>query len=119
MNDRFEVSGPRVSLGPPATLSLSMLLHELATNALKYGALSSETGRVRTEWRLVGQNEEAALVFDWAETGGPAVRQPERKGFGSRLIGMGLGGTGGTELRYLPHGFEAEFKAPLSHLQRS
>ena len=119
LGDRFAVSGADVSLGPRATLSLSMLLHELATNALKYGALSAASGRVSVAWRVAGSDGDAELVLDWIESGGPPLLKPERKGFGSRLIGMGLIGTGGSELRYLPQGFEAEFKAPLSQVQQS
>lgn len=119
VGDRFGMSGPDVSLGPRATLSLSMLLHELATNALKYGALSADSGRVTVAWRLAGLDGSAELVLDWIESGGPPLLKPERKGFGSRLIGMGLIGTGDSELRYLPQGFEAEFKAPLSQVQQS
>jgi PAS domain S-box-containing protein len=119
MGQRIECEGPDVSLGPRATLSLSMLLHELATNALKYGALSTEAGSVIVSWSLECLDGGAELALHWRERGGPPAAEPDRRGFGSRLIGMGLVGTGGCELRYLPHGFEAEFRAPLSQVQQS
>lgn len=113
--DRFTVTGPDVTLGPRATLSLSLLLHELSTNALKYGALSLPSGNVNIEWKLTGDD----LVFVWSEVNGPTVHEPTRKGFGSRLIKLGLIGTGRATLRYLPTGFKAEFDASLAQLREA
>ena len=113
--ERFDLSGPNLPLGARATLSLSLLLHELATNATKYGALSNDEGRVAVGWRREGD----AFVMDWLERGGPPVRAPTRKGFGSRLIRTGLVGAGGVELRYPEAGFEAELRASFPHMQRS
>ena len=112
---RFKISGPAVNIGARATLSLSLLLHELSTNALKHGALSVPSGRVAVVWRLQGDD----LVLEWREMDGPVVHEPTRKGFGSRLINMGLIGTGGVTLGYLPTGFEADFTAPLSQLEKT
>jgi two-component sensor histidine kinase len=120
--DRIAVSGPEIDLGPRATLSLSLLLHELATNAAKYGALSVPEGRVTVDWRLDGQDGRQEVIFDWSEQGGPAVVPPVtsgRKGFGARLIGVGLVGTGAVDLRYPPSGFQATMRAPLDQLQGS
>ncbi|WCS23795.1 GAF domain-containing protein [Methylobacterium sp. NMS14P] len=120
--DRIDVSGPEIDLGPRATLSLSLLLHELATNAAKYGALSVPNGRVSVDWRLDGEDEAREVTFDWAERDGPPVAPPTaggRKGFGSRLIGLGLVGTGGVDLCYPPSGFRATMRAPLVQLQHS
>ncbi|UIY44235.1 PAS domain-containing protein [Methylobacterium radiotolerans] len=120
--DRIDVSGPEIDIGPRATLSLSLLLHELATNAAKYGALSVPEGRVAVAWRLDGEGEDREVEFDWSERGGPPVVPPApggRKGFGSRLIGIGLAGSGGVDLRYPPSGFQATMRAPLAHLQNS
>lgn len=117
--DRVHVAGPDIVLGPRATMSLSLLLHELATNALKYGALSNDAGRVHVSWDLVDLDGEVELTLRWREEGGPAVSEPRSKGFGSRLIGMGLIGTGGSEIRYLASGLEAEFKAPLAQVRVS
>ena len=117
MEDRFDVSGPPVDLGARATLSLSLLLHELATNALKYGSLSSPLGRTAIEWRIEPADGGGSdLVLEWRESGGPAPRAPQARGFGSRLIAMGLVGTGGSELRYPAEGFSATFRAPVSQV---
>lgn len=115
--DRFDISGPELELGPRATLSVSLLLHELTVNALKHGALSNESGRVEVTWHLQEGPGGTDLVLDWRETGGPVVQEPGRKGFGSRLIQMGLVGAGGSDLRYLPGGLEAQFKAELAQAQ--
>jgi two-component sensor histidine kinase len=117
--DRFEVSGSPVQLGSRAALSVSLLLHELATNALKYGALSVEGGRVAISWDIAGKGDDEELIMHWRERGGPPAREPESKGFGSKLIKMGLVGTGGVALRYLPSGFEGQFNAPLAQVQQS
>ena len=86
--ERFRLQGPSLHIGPGAALSLALLLHELATNAVKYGALSQEQGRVEVEWTDDG----TFLRLSWRETGGPAVKIPTRKGFGTRLIERGLAG---------------------------
>ncbi len=118
MNERLDISGPDIVLGPRSTLSMSLLLHELATNALKYGALSTETGRVAIHWRIETAEQEE-LVLEWVECGGPAPHEPDRQGFGSRLIEMGLVGTGGSTVRYPVSGFEATFRAPLAEIRQS
>lgn len=116
---RLDLSGPAVDLGPRTTLSFSLLLHELATNAVKYGALSVDEGRIAIGWRIETHDGAPGLVLDWREIGGPPAREPEGRGFGSRLIGMGLTGTGGVALRYPPTGLAATFRAPLDEVQQS
>lgn len=71
---------------PSAALSIAMALHELATNAAKYGALTGEDGQVDITWQLVGDGKDRRLFLRWAESGGPPVVPPTRKGFGSRLV---------------------------------
>ena len=95
-------------------MSLSLLLHELATNATKYGALSNADGTVRIAWRT-DNHQSPTLVLDWTEEGGPHVTAPPsgRTGFGSKLIRMGLMGTRKAEVSYRPLGLHAEFRAPL------
>jgi len=110
---RYAASGPMTLLGARATLSTSLLLHELATNALKYGALSA-AGRVEISWREDG---DGGFTLDWIERGGPLVTEPTRKGFGSRLLSLGLVGTGGATLRYNPEGLSATFSASREHLE--
>ncbi len=117
--DRIDITGPEVTLGARAALSLSLVLHELGTNALKYGALSAEGGRVTLEWKISGEGEEAVLTLRWEERGGPPPQEPGRKGFGSRLINMGLLGTGGVATRFPPTGLEAIFTAGLRRAQRT
>lgn len=116
---QITAAGPELTLGPKATLSLSLLLHELATNAIKYGALSLEGGRVAVEWRIDAGAAEPIFALTWCERGGPPARAPTRRGFGSRLIGMGLVGTGGTRLDYGEAGLEAGFIAPLRAIVES
>ncbi|TAJ73422.1 MAG: sensor histidine kinase [Phenylobacterium sp.] len=112
--DRVRMQGPQVPIGARAAVALSLVLHELATNAAKYGALSATEGRVDLWWAP----DETAGVFrlHWRETGGPAVRRPERTGLGSRLIDMGLSRRGTVSRRYPPAGFEADLEAPLAEL---
>ena len=115
--DRFALEGPDMDISPQAALSLSLLLHEMATNALKYGALSMDAGRIQLTWRIEHEIP-AMVVLDWTEHGGPAVGAVTgQAGFGSRLIRMGLMGTRDTNLRYDPKGLRAEFRAPLSEIQ--
>lgn len=115
--ERFDIAGPQIDLDPQVTLSLSLLLHELATNAMKYGALSVAEGRVAVGWRLEGAADSPDMIFEWRETGGPSVRAPDRLGFGSRLIQMGLGGVGEVAIDYPPIGVVVRIRAPLSQLQ--
>ena len=106
-------------MGSRATLSLSLLLHELATNAAKYGSLSCPEGRVAIGWSIEMAEEGPELVLTWRETGGPPAETPVGRGFGSRLIKMGLIGTGGADIRYTSSGVDAVFRAPLDQIQQS
>ncbi|WP_246804639.1 sensor histidine kinase [Mesorhizobium mediterraneum] len=82
--ERFQISGEKVWLPPNVALSCALALHELTTNAIKYGALSNANGRVSISWKLVGQQRR--LELEWRETGGPTVGPIERKGFGTQLL---------------------------------
>jgi two-component sensor histidine kinase len=115
--NRFEILGPDVQLGPKATLSISLVLHELATNALKHGSLSVPEGRVSVSWRIEDAAEGAEIVLDWRESGGPQISEPTRRSFGTRLIRAGLVGSGGVEKSYPPTGFIAKFRAAMSAIQ--
>lgn len=115
--DRISLTGPRVELGPRATLSTSLVLHEMATNAMKYGALSNDDGHVTLDWSVSGEAEEAMFALTWREISGPAVQPPTEKGFGSRLLRMGLIGTGGVTVDYHLTGLVAIMTAPLLQLQ--
>ncbi len=109
---RFALSGPDIDINARSVLSFSLLLHELTTNAVKYGALSLDGGKVLVDWRV----EEAQLVLLWREVGGPPPTAPSRRGFGSRLIQNGLSGTGQADIRYDIGGLRAEFRAPIGYL---
>jgi PAS domain S-box-containing protein len=84
--DRIVTEGPAVWVPANTSLSLTLCLHELATNAVKYGSLSNGTGYVHVAWEVVARLEEPRLRLTWQETGGPRVNVPERKGFGSLLV---------------------------------
>lgn len=100
---QVSLEGPPLPLAPNAALALAMIFHELATNALKYGALSTEAGRVAVSWRQDGRTR---LSLTWREAGGPLVKPPKHKGFGSRLIAASLKGdlAGSAEFDYAPAG---------------
>jgi two-component sensor histidine kinase len=112
---RFGIEGPDLRLSPSAALAFSMALHELGTNAAKYGALSRESGRVAIAWRIEGQDPDRRLVLHWQESGGPPVARPTRKGFGSRLIERALASELGGEVRvdYESSGLRCTIVAPL------
>ncbi|HWY60318.1 MAG TPA: PAS domain S-box protein [Rhizomicrobium sp.] len=88
--ERVQVWGEEVILKANKALLLAMAIHELATNAVKYGALSNASGTVALTWRIQGAGETRTLALEWRESGGPAVGAPARKGFGSTLIERAL-----------------------------
>jgi two-component sensor histidine kinase len=94
--DRFVVTGAPLWLPPALSLSLSLVLHELATNAAKYGALSAEGGTVAIDWKITGRADALRLTLRWTERGGPPVMPPARHGFGSRLIQASFASAAGT-----------------------
>jgi two-component sensor histidine kinase len=94
---RIRFSGPALSIDARQCLSLSLALHELATNAVKYGALSKGSGRVHIVWKKESTAETVQLF--WQESGGPPLMSPTRKGFGSRLIETSFGGSGAIDYR--------------------
>jgi len=88
---RFTIEGPDISLPAQTAVSLAMVIHELCTNAIKYGALSNESGTVDVGWTAEkADTGMVALDFVWTEDGGPRVEAPDRRGFGTRLIERGL-----------------------------
>ena len=86
----MRLQGDELNLQPKQALALSMALHELATNAGKYGSLSIPEGQVAVTWTTRIKDQRLWLYLDWTETGGPAVEPPKRRGFGSRLIEEGV-----------------------------
>ena len=83
---RIDIQGPPVRLQPPAAQAIGMALHELATNASKYGALADEKGRVRVTWSMAGEGEGREFLLSWEESDGPEVTPPERRGFGYTIM---------------------------------
>lgn len=114
-SNRFRIEGPHVRLVPAPALAIAMALHELATNATKYGSLSTPDGRVDIAWQLGGDEGDRRLSFRWTEIGGPPVAPPIRKGFGSRMIQRVLAAELGGEVRvaYDPSGVICLIDAPL------
>lgn len=84
--DRFTIAGPAVCLDEQQTLALALAVNELASNAVKYGALSTAQGRVTCRWRAANPETGGHFLFEWIEESGPQVQPPERRGFGSYLI---------------------------------
>ncbi|MBO9543290.1 MAG: PAS domain-containing protein [Caulobacter sp.] len=112
---RFDLSGPSIRLSPKTALSLSMALHELATNAMKYGALSTPEGRIRVVWDFAPEPGAARLDLTWTESGGPLVKPPTDRGFGSRLIERGLAAelSGSAAIDFQPDGVVCRIRALL------
>lgn len=111
-HDRYTIQGPATQVSARVAQTVSLLAHELATNALKYGALTAPEGTIDVTWAVTQE----AFVLVWTESGGPPATIPTRRGFGSRLIESGLTGTGGAALRYEETGLTAEFTAPIATL---
>jgi PAS domain S-box-containing protein len=100
--ERFTISGPSALVSPQLALGLAMTLHELCTNAAKYGAFAAPNGTVEVSWTVSGTP--LRLSLKWIERGGPAVKPPKKTGFGTRLITGGLGHAGVVKLEYAQGG---------------
>ena len=109
------VEGPSVELGQAASQSLTMILHELATNAIKYGALSISVGKVAIDWRVDPNGGAPRAALRWTESGGPAAAPPERHGHGIRFIERSTSYElrGKADLAFDPGGLRAAFDFPL------
>jgi PAS domain S-box-containing protein len=111
--DRIKLHGPTAMLTSQSTVALSLVLHELGTNARKYGALAASTGRLDVHWWIAAP--EPVLHIEWTETGGPPVVEPQKRGFGATLIEKSLRGVGGSaELRFNAGGLRCAICIPLS-----
>ncbi len=110
--ERLHLTGPDFPIGSRTTMTLSMMLHELGSNAAKYGAMTTGDGTIAIEWTL----ENDQLVLHWVEAGGPEVAPPSQTGFGSRLIAMGLGGGSSANISFPPEGMEMKLTAPMTDL---
>jgi two-component sensor histidine kinase len=99
-DERFSLNGPEARIDANKSLLLAMALHELATNAVKYGALSSSAGRVSIAWTAITETEPPSLSLEWRETGGPPVVPPTRRGFGTGLIERAFNHQGSAQFVY-------------------
>jgi two-component sensor histidine kinase len=113
--NRIQIAGPGLNLHAQSALSLALTLHELATNAAKYGALSNPTGQVEVTWDVREQEAGRILRLRWEEKGGPPVTEPTRKGFGSRLIERSLGAEAGgqAQIEFAPTGLVCTIETPF------
>jgi PAS domain S-box-containing protein len=116
--DRVAASGAALLLRPGAAQAIGMVLHELSTNAAKYGALSAAAGRVSLSWRVLPGEQGGCFELVWAESGGPAVEAPTRAGFGSTVIGGSIQQQLGGEVTFdwSPSGLVCRILLPLDRL---
>jgi two-component sensor histidine kinase len=114
---RFAVEGPELRLGPKSAVAFSMAVHELCTNAIKYGALSRESGHVDVRWSAA----DGRFRWQWRERGGPPVAAPRRAGFGSRMIERALATqlSGQVAIAYEPGGVTCTIDAPLAAIREN
>lgn len=112
--ERFVITGDNIRLPPKAVLALGIAFHELATNAVKYGAFSNEAGRILISSAIKPEPDGDRLLLHWREQGGPTVTPPTRKGFGSRVIERGLAYElgGKVHLEYIPAGVVCTIDIP-------
>lgn len=118
--NRFQIEGSAVWLAPTAVTAMALALHELSTNAAKYGALSGAEGRVDIGWELrTVEDGEQMFHFRWVESGGPPVAAPRHRGFGSRLIerGIAMELEGEATIDYTPEGVVCVIEAPLAGIR--
>jgi two-component sensor histidine kinase len=117
--NRFRLNGPELRLSPRMTLALAMALQELVTNAVKYGALSADAGQVDITWTTIEGEGGRRLVLTWREHGGPTVRAPARRGFGTRLIERSLAEDldGTVSIEFASTGVVCTVDAPLDAVQ--
>ncbi|QQP89931.1 GAF domain-containing protein [Skermanella sp. TT6] len=115
---RLRLDGPAILLRPKAALALSMAVHELVTNAAKYGSLSTPSGTVTVRWALDGPAEARVFTLDWTERGGPAVTPPDRSGFGRIVIERSLAYEvdGTSRLDFEPEGVRCRIGIPEEHV---
>ncbi|HWT53115.1 MAG TPA: sensor histidine kinase, partial [Caulobacter sp.] len=115
--EQVRLDGPAVDLSPRFLVALGLVFHELVTNAAKHGALSAATGLVQVSWRLLLQSDaERRLIVHWRELGGPAVRSPIRRGFGTRLIETSLRGElgGASRMVFASEGLDCRLEISLA-----
>jgi len=119
-SERFLITGDDIRLTPKATLALGVAFHELATNAVKYGAFSNEAGKIEIDWIVKAASTDERLVITWREMDGPPVAPPSHRGFGSKVIERGLGHEleGAVTLAYPPEGVVCTIDVPVPRAAR-
>jgi len=115
---RVYIDGPPISMNAQSALTAALLIHELATNALKHGSLSVPEGFVELSWRLESTKKGKLVRLTWQEAGGPDIVKPTREGLGSKLIKAGLTRSGGVDISFARHGLRCEISATLAELQK-
>lgn len=118
MRQRIRLRGPRINLQPSAVLALGLAIHELATNATKYGSLTAPEGKVSVMWALAPSLSPPVLIVEWVESGGPTVVPPIRQGFGTKLIQRGLAQQLGGEIKldFHPDGIRCVVTFPVENV---
>jgi two-component system, chemotaxis family, CheB/CheR fusion protein len=112
------LKGPRLELTPSATQGFALVIHELATNAAKFGALSTPGGQVAISWSVEERGENPIFLFSWQESGGPGVTAPDRNGFATTLLKCALSGEATPHLEYAPQGLHFTLEGLLSAVAR-
>lgn len=112
--ERFVITGANIRFPPNEALALGIAFHELATNAVKYGAFSNDHGRITVDWKVTPSSKGNRMILHWREKGGPPVTPPTRKGFGSRVMEHGLAHElkGSVGLDYRPEGLVCTIDIP-------
>ncbi|MDM6802362.1 HWE histidine kinase domain-containing protein, partial [Escherichia coli] len=112
---RIRLNGPEVELRPDLALSVGMVIHEMATNAAKYGALAQSSGRLQVRWSVREAHGGKNLVLIWREMGGPPVSEPRHRGFGTKLIERMIGNSDGAGFAFdfKPTGLEFSLTLPI------
>jgi two-component sensor histidine kinase len=113
------VTGPPIRINPKGALAFALAMHELGTNAIKYGALSVAEGRLDIGWTLEGDDDSRELIFHWRESKGPVVAIPERRGFGSLLLERSISYDldGRTHLDFAPEGVSCQIEIPWNRVR--
>jgi two-component sensor histidine kinase len=119
LSDHIELDGPNLTINGKMVQTLALVLHELATNAVKHGSLSDEKGLVSIQWWVTGAGPEARFKFHWKEKHGPAVKPPNRNGFGSTLLTAAIPSDVKPRLVFAPNGFIYELDVPLETIALS
>jgi two-component sensor histidine kinase/PAS domain-containing protein len=118
---QIKIDGPEIMLRPNGVDSIGLVVHELADNAARYGALSTPAGMVSVQWRTIENADESRVQFIWRETGGPPVHAPTESGFGRVLLeeALGVALSGDVKLEFAPEGVRCEITLPAFHVIRA